>query len=73
MKGARIFSDLHVSGHAYREEHYEVLHLFNPQHVIPSHGDMDMTGEYLKLAEDCGYTLNNDAHIMRNGQKLIIN
>lgn len=73
MKGARIFTDLHVSGHAYREEHYEVLHLFNPQHVIPAHGDIDMTGGYLKLAESCGYTLNNDAHILRNGQRLLIN
>ncbi|KAF1075068.1 RNase J family beta-CASP ribonuclease [Methanogenium sp. MK-MG] len=73
MRGARIFTDLHVSGHAYREEHYEVLHLFNPQHVIPAHGDIDMTGGYLKLAEDCGYTLNNDVHLLRNGQKLLIN
>ncbi len=35
MKGARIFTDLHVSGHAYREEHYEVLHLFNPPACYP--------------------------------------
>ena len=70
MKGARIFTDLHVSGHAQREEHYEILHYFNPQHIIPSHGDIDMTGAYLKLAEECGYTLNNDVHILRNGQRV---
>jgi ribonuclease J len=73
MTGARIFDNLHVSGHAYREDHYEVLHLFNPQHIIPSHGNIDMTGGYAQLAEDCGYTMNNDLHIMRNGQRVKIN
>lgn len=72
MKGARIHDELHVSGHAYREDHYELIHLLNPQHIIPSHGDIDMTGGYLKFAEGCGYTLNNDIHILRNGQRLLL-
>ncbi|QYZ79691.1 RNase J family beta-CASP ribonuclease [Methanofollis formosanus] len=72
MQGARIFDDLHVSGHAYREDHYELIHLLNPQHIIPSHGDIDMTGGYLRFAEGCGYTLNNDIHILRNGQRVLI-
>ncbi len=62
MAGARIFDDLHVSGHAYREDHYEFVHLLNPQHIIPSHGDIDMTG----------YTLGNDLHLLRNGSRLLI-
>jgi len=70
MKGARIFEELHVSGHAQREDHYEVIHLFNPQHIIPSHGDIDMTGAYVRFAEECGYTLNNDIHILRNGMRV---
>jgi len=73
MTGARIFDNLHVSGHAQREDHYEVLHLLNPQHIIPSHGDIDMTGAYVKFSESCGYTLNNDVHILRNGQRITIN
>ena len=72
MKGVRIFDDLHVSGHAYREDHYEVIHLFNPQHIIPSHGDIDMTGGYVKFSEGCGYTLNNDVHILRNGKRILL-
>ncbi|MDI6718565.1 MAG: RNase J family beta-CASP ribonuclease [Methanomicrobiales archaeon] len=72
MRGARIFEDLHVSGHAYREDHYEMLHLLNPQHVIPSHGGLDLTGAYAQLAEEVGYTLHDDLHIMRNGQKVIV-
>jgi len=72
MKGARIHDELHVSGHAYREDHYELIHLLNPQHIIPSHGDIDMTGGYLKFAEGCGYTLNNDIHLLRNGQRVLL-
>lgn len=72
MKGARIFDDIHVSGHAYREDHYELVHLLNPQHIIPSHGNIDMTGEYVRFAEECGYTLNNDIHLLRNGQRVLL-
>ncbi len=72
MRGARIFEDLHVSGHAYREDHYEMIHLLNPQHLIPSHGGLDLTGAYAQLAEEVGYTLHNDLHIMRNGQKVTV-
>ncbi|WP_342677343.1 RNase J family beta-CASP ribonuclease [Methanofollis sp. UBA420] len=72
MKGARIFDEIHVSGHAYREDHYELLHLLNPQHIIPSHGNIDMTGEYMRFAEECGYTLNNDVHLLRNGQRVLL-
>jgi len=72
MAGARIFDELHVSGHAYREDHYEFLHLLNPQHVIPSHGDIDMTGNYAKFAEEIGYTLGDDLHILRNGQRISV-
>jgi len=70
MAGARIFDELHVSGHAYQEDHYEMIQLLNPQHIIPSHGDIDMTGGYARFAEGCGYTLGNDVHIMRNGGRL---
>jgi ribonuclease J len=70
MTGARIFDGLHVSGHAQREDHYEMIHLLNPQHIIPSHGDIDMTGAYVKLAEEVGYTLYNDIHVMRNGKRI---
>ena len=72
MAGVRIFDELHVSGHAYREDHYEFLHLLNPQHIIPAHGDINMTGGYAKFAEEIGYTLGNDLHILRNGQKTLI-
>jgi ribonuclease J len=73
MSGARVFEDLHVSGHAYREDHYEFIHLLNPQHIIPAHGNIRMTSAYAEFATEIGYTLHNDVHIVSNGQKLKIN
>jgi ribonuclease J len=70
MRGARIFEDLHVSGHAQREDHYELLHLLNPQHVIPSHGGMNFTGSYATFAEEVGYKFGSNLHILRNGQRV---
>ncbi|HUK37886.1 MAG TPA: RNase J family beta-CASP ribonuclease [Methanomicrobiales archaeon] len=72
MRGARIFEDLHVSGHAYREDHYELLQLLDPQHIIPSHGGIEQTGAYTEFAEGCGYTFQKDLHILRNGQRMVI-
>ncbi len=71
--GARIFTDLHVSGHAYREDHYEFMHLLQPQHIIPAHGDLTMASKYAQFASELGYTLGNTVHPMMNGQRLRIN
>ncbi len=70
--GVRIFDGLHVSGHAYREDHYEFLHLLNPQHIIPAHAGLNMTSGYAQFAGDLGYTLDKDVHLMRNGQRIRI-
>ena len=68
MAGARIFPDLHVSGHAYREDHYEFVSMLNPQHIIPAHGNLRMTSAYAEFAGEMGYTLHNDVHLMSNGK-----
>jgi ribonuclease J len=73
LAGARVFEDLHVSGHAYREDHYELIHILNPQHVIPAHGNIRMTGGYADFASDMGYTLHSDLHLVKNGQRIKIN
>ncbi|MDD1694518.1 MAG: RNase J family beta-CASP ribonuclease [Methanoregula sp.] len=71
--GSRIFEDLHVSGHAYREDHYEFVQMLQPQHIIPAHGDLQMGAAYAEFAGDLGYTANKDVHPMRNGQRLRLN
>jgi ribonuclease J len=73
LSGARIFEDLHVTGHGYREDHYEFIHLLNPQHIIPAHGHIGMTSAYAAFCGELGYTLHNDVHIMANGKRLKLN
>jgi ribonuclease J len=70
MKGARVYDRVHVSGHACREDHWELLRMVKPEHVIPAHGTMDMHTAYVEMAEDTGYLFGETAHILRNGQEL---
>ena len=72
MKGARIYDKVHVSGHACREDHWELLRMVRPEHVIPAHGTMEMHTAYVEMAEDTGYLFGETAHILRNGQELTL-
>jgi len=73
LVGARVFEDLHVSGHAYREDHYEFVQLLQPEHIIPAHGSMIMTAEYTQFAGEMGYAANSTVHLMKNGERLKLN
>ena len=37
--GVRIFKDIHVSGHAAREDLRDLINLVQPKNLIPAHGD----------------------------------
>jgi ribonuclease J len=67
MQGARIYDDIHVSGHLNREGHYEMLDALQPSHVIPAHQDMSGFSDYVNLAESEGYEMGRDLHVSRNG------
>jgi ribonuclease J len=72
MRGARIYDKVHVSGHACREDHWELLRMIDPEHVIPSHGTLETHGKYLMIAEETGYNLGYSVHLLRNGQELLL-
>jgi ribonuclease J len=57
MRGSRIYDGIHVSGHACKEDHWELLRVLSPDYVIPSHGNIVMHGSYIEMAEDAGYVL----------------
>ena len=71
-QGARLFDGLHVSGHAYYQDHYDLLSMLNPEHIVPSHGPFNMKGGYVSLASEFGYVLNKDVHILQNGDRLVL-
>jgi ribonuclease J len=70
MQGARIYDDIHVSGHLNREGHYEMLDALQPQNVIPAHQEMSGFAPYVNLCENEGYRTGRDLHVTRNGNMI---
>ncbi|RZN13691.1 MAG: RNase J family beta-CASP ribonuclease [Methanosarcinales archaeon] len=72
MRGARIYKDVHTSGHASSEDHWELLRMVQPEHVIPAHGNINMHSNYVEMAETAGYVLGETVHILRNGEEILL-
>ena len=71
-KGVRIFTDVHVSGHAAREDLRDFINMLQPEHIIPAHGDMQKLSSMAELASELGYRLGKDCHLKQDMQKLVI-
>ncbi len=70
MQGARIYDDVHVSGHLCQEGLYEMLQALQPQHIIPAHQDLSGQSGYVELVSDEGYEMGRDLHISHNGNMI---
>ena len=70
-KGARIFRDIHMSGHATREDHRDLIELVKPKHIIPSHGSHEKGKHIVELAKEMGYT-DKKLHLMEDGKRIIL-
>ncbi len=69
----RIFDQVHCSGHGGREDLRDFIKLTNPEHVIPSHGDLKKTSAGAALAEELGYKMDKTVHLVQNGQCVNLN
>jgi ribonuclease J len=69
-KHARLFLDIHTSGHAAREDLRDLLHLVKPQHLIPSHGSVEMRRAFAALGEEMGYKTGKNIHLIGDGGSL---
>ncbi|MDX1744348.1 MAG: ribonuclease J [Halobacteriales archaeon] len=67
MQGARIYDEIHVSGHLRQEGLYQMLNELQPQHVIPAHQNMGGYSSYVDLASREGYKMGRDLHVSYNG------
>jgi len=72
QKGVRIFSDVHVSGHAGREDLRDFINMVRPKHIIPAHGDLSKLTPMAELASEMGYKLGKTVHIMQDTQSINI-
>ena len=71
-KRARVFTDIHVSGHCGREDLRDLINMVKPKHIIPAHGDHSKTEALGDLAVEMGYKRKKTVHIVNNGDKLIL-
>jgi len=69
-RGIRIFSDVHVSGHAGREDLRDFITLVHPEHIIPAHGNAEKLAPMAELASEMGYTIGKNVHVMRDTQSI---
>ncbi len=67
--GVRIFNNLHVSGHAGREDLRDFINMVNPEHIIPAHGSHDKIAPMAELAKELGYKDKN-IHLINDKQRL---
>jgi len=70
--GARIFKDIHVSGHSSREDIREIITLLKPKHLLPTHGEKEKTESFNSLAEELGYKKDKTLHNLSNGQRITL-
>jgi len=68
--GVRIFDNIHVSGHAGREDLRDLLSLIHPEHIIPAHGSSMHLIPMMELAKEMGYKPGKNCHLLENGQKI---
>jgi ribonuclease J len=66
----RIFRDIHVSGHAAREDLRDLLTLVEPKNIIPAHGNESMKNAFVELAKEKGYKVGKNIHVLKDGGKL---
>lgn len=70
-RGVRIFNNVHVSGHAGREDLRDFINLVNPEHIIPAHGPHEKTQPLIELGKELGYK-PKFLHLASNHQQIII-
>jgi ribonuclease J len=71
-RGVRIFNNIHVSGHAGREDLRDFLNMVNAEHILPAHGDHRQSEALMELGKELGYKRNKTAHHLEDGQTLQI-
>ncbi len=68
--GVRLFNNIHVSGHAGREDLRDFIEMIKPENIIPAHGDHAKIAPMIELAGELGYKPKN-LHLINDGQRII--
>lgn len=71
-RGVRLFNNVHVSGHAGREDLRDFINMVNPEHIIPAHGDHEKIAPMIELSEELGYKNKKNIHLINDKQRVIL-
>jgi ribonuclease J len=66
-KRVRVYTDVHVSGHAGREDMRDLIRIINPEKILPSHGPLQKRSALAELANEEGYKIGKDVLLLENG------
>ncbi len=66
----RIFTDVHSSGHGGKEDIRDFINMVKPKAIIPSQGTIAMEISIAKMAEEMGYSLKENIHLLSDGQRI---
>ena len=67
-----VADNIHVSGHASKNDHKLLIKMLMPKHIIPSHGGIEKLSANIELAREFGYELNKNSHILLDGQEITL-
>jgi len=68
--GVRIQADVHVHGHGSREDLRVLLEMLKPEHIIPSHGSIELISPMIELSGEFGYKFGETSHLTSDGKVL---
>lgn len=71
LKGVKVYTDVHTSGHGSKEELKLMIRLIKPKYFMPFHGEYRMLKEHADLANECGIPKEN-TFVLENGDVLIL-
>ncbi|VVB78150.1 Ribonuclease J [uncultured archaeon] len=69
-RGIRLFNNIHVSGHAGREDLRDFINMISPEVIIPAHGSHDKIEPMVELSEELGYKNKKNVFLIHDKQKL---
>lgn len=70
-KNLRIFKDIHVSGHAAREDLRDLINIIKPKNIIPAHGDSGMKAALRDLALEMSYK-KEGIFLIKDGDRVMV-
>lgn len=65
-KKVRIFKEIHVSGHAAKEDLRDFIDMLKPKHIIPAQGTFEILNNLAILGEEMGYKVGETVHLMND-------